>query len=256
MDPRQALLTTIADLHAKHVVFEEFQMLKAAEKLVQPQDVPEVCVLLDAWHDLYRQGHVGWGLNLQSDRNATLPWVHVSARGRELLANASRDPANPAGYLTTIDPFLSRGSIGRSYLEEALHTYGAGLHRATAVLAGAVAESLLLDVRDSLVRRLGELGHSVPASLKRWEAKTIADGVAAVMDDEAVRKVMPIALRERFESHWPGILGQIRTTRNDAGHPRSVEPVTHADVHAGLLLLPSLARLARELQAWIATSYT
>ena len=68
-------------------------------------------------------------------------------------------------------------------------------------------------------------------------------------------KAMPLPLRERFESHWPGILGQIRSTRNDAGHPRSVEPVTHADVHAGLLLLPSLARLTTELQAWIASSY-
>ena len=43
--------------------------------------------------------------------------------------------------------------------------------------------------------------------------------------------------------------------RNEAGHPSSVEPVTHEQVHAALLMFHEQARLCRDLSAWIDSSF-
>jgi len=64
---------------------------------------------------------------------------------------------------------------------------------------------------------------------------------------------MSPALFERFEANWPAITHQIRTARNEAGHPVSVEPVTPEEVHASLLIFPELAALAGQLATWTGT---
>jgi hypothetical protein len=58
-------------------------------------------------------------------------------------------------------------------------------------------------------------------------------------------------LREEFEAYWPAFTQQIRATRNEAGHPTSVDPVTADAVHASLLIFPELARLAKRLELWV-----
>jgi hypothetical protein len=63
-------------------------------------------------------------------------------------------------------------------------------------------------------------------------------------------------LRESFEAYWAAFAQQIRTVRNDAGHPTSVDPVTPDTVHASLLIFPELARLASGLSHWVATDLT
>jgi hypothetical protein len=44
--------------------------------------------------------------------------------------------------------------------------------------------------------------------------------------------------------------------RNDAGHPKSVEPVTFDDAHAALLIFPKLAKLNTDLLIWVSSSYS
>lgn len=58
-------------------------------------------------------------------------------------------------------------------------------------------------------------------------------------------------LRERYEVYWSAFAGQIRTVRNDAGHPVSIDPVTADTVHASLLIFPELAGLASALWNWV-----
>jgi hypothetical protein len=58
-------------------------------------------------------------------------------------------------------------------------------------------------------------------------------------------------LRERYEMYWSAFAGQIRTARNDAGHPTSIDPVTADTVHASLLIFPELAGLAGALWNWV-----
>lgn len=67
---------------------------------------------------------------------------------------------------------------------------------------------------------------------------------------------MPYALAESFEQYWPAFTGQIRNVRNDAGHPKSIEPVTYETVQASLLIFPELARLIQNLITWISSEYS
>ncbi len=53
--------------------------------------------------------------------------------------------------------------------------------------------------------------------------------------------------RLRGQANWSPLALQIRSARNDAGHPLNIDPVTADSVHASLLVFPELARLAKDL---------
>jgi hypothetical protein len=63
---------------------------------------------------------------------------------------------------------------------------------------------------------------------------------------------MPTRLGEAFTAYWPAFVQQIRAGRNEAGHPRSINPVTPELVHAALLTFPELVRVVGELKTWLA----
>ena len=42
--------------------------------------------------------------------------------------------------------------------------------------------------------------------------------------------------------------------RNDAGHPKSVDPITLEVVHGSLLIFPKLAKLGNNLKEWVKSS--
>lgn len=117
-------------------------------------------------------------------------------------------------------------------------------------MVGAASESVVLGVRDTLVTKVQT---SVPSGLRDWHIKRVLSTVEATLC--AKRTIMPASLFERLEANWPAFTHQIRTARNDAGHPVSVEPVTAEEVHASLLIFPQLAMLATQLSNWIGSDY-
>ena len=66
--------------------------------------------ILTQWYDLFRTGFLAWGLNLT---NPNPPFFHLAESGRQALANATRDPSNPAGYLRHLDSMAKVGEIAR-----------------------------------------------------------------------------------------------------------------------------------------------
>ena len=104
--------------------------------------------LLTAWYALFRSGHLAWGFNLN---NPDPPFCHVTTQGRRTLQHLSRDPSNPDGYVAHLASRVELNPIARVYVDEALRTYNANCFRATAVMVGAAAESIALDVRDAVV---------------------------------------------------------------------------------------------------------
>ena len=144
--------------------------------------------------------------------------------------------------------------IARSYVDEALNTYNSACWKATAVMIGAAAERVVLDLRDALVDKIKLLGKTTPPRpLQSRKAKVILDAIA---DELKLRQqTMPNKLSEAFAYHWPSFTHQLRAVRNDAGHPSSLDPVTPEAVHASMLTFPELARLAAELTEWVKTNY-
>jgi hypothetical protein len=222
-------------------------ILREAAQRLQPKNRDEEQALLTAWNDLFRLGLMAWGYNLM---NPDPPHVHLTASGRIALQNLSRDPYNPDGYKTFVRPLLEPDEpVALSYIDEALETFQARCLKATAVMAGAAAESLVLSMRDALVARLGVIGTPVPSKLQEDKVKTIRDAVKAEIDKRTAQ--LDRHLRDRYALHWGSMSEHIRQARNDAGHPASVDPVTHEIVHASLLMFPEFARLVKELKAWI-----
>ena len=119
-------------------------------------------------------------------------------------------------------------------------------------MVGGSAESLILNLRDSTVLKLKSLGKPVPKPMEDWKIKTISDALVTFFD--AQKGAFTRDLRDAFEAYWPAFALQIRTTRNEAGHPSSVDPVTPDTVHAALLVFPELARLTKGLQDWVNSS--
>jgi hypothetical protein len=207
--------------------------------------------VLTLWQDLFRTGYLAWGISLNSPDP---PFFHLTERGKKSLEDFSRDPVNPTGYLAYVAKQTTLNPVAQSYLEEALKTFNNDCIKSSVVMLGAAAESMALDLRDAFVSKIDPAKRKVPPDLEDYRIKRVLDCLEKEIS--AQQKTMPSVLRETFESQWAGFVHQIRIARNEAGHPKSVEPVTSDDVHGYLLIFPKLAKLNSDLLAWILTSYS
>jgi len=249
---RKVMLEEIAELSTMGPgYFQMGSVLKqVAKKFDIGGDLESEQMILTYWYDLFRNGHLSWGYNIG---NSELPHCHLTEKGRATLKNLSRDPANPDGYLEHLNQLVSLTSIAKSYIAEALGTYNANCFKATAVMVGGAAESMILNVRDTLVNGLNNTGVTVPRKLQDWKIKTVLDAMETEL--ETHKSDMSRELREEFAAYWSAFAAQIRRVRNDAGHPESVDPVTPESVHAALLIFPELAKLATEIINWANAFY-
>ena len=145
---RDVLLSLVHEMNAsrKGGHLQQSSLLAAAEQKLVPYggspDVEEA--ILTQWQELFRTGLLAWGYNLN---NPDPPFFHLTNIGRRALANATRDPSNPDGYLKHLGERAQINAVAQSYIEEAVNCYVAGMYKASAVMVGAAAESLILDVR-------------------------------------------------------------------------------------------------------------
>ena len=245
---REMLLTVVEDQAARYSQVRTSPVLQeTATRLRAEGNEVDEPALLTLWYDLFRAGVISWGRSLSSP---DLPLAHLTDHGRRTLEHRSRDPANPTGYLATVDGIVPTGTLARSYLDEALQTYAVGCYRAAAVMVGGAAEALALDLRDALAARLDALGVQAPQGLGDTGIRCLREALARAV--EARRATVDPALMDRFTVYWP-LSEHLRFTRTDTGRPARMEPVSAQVVHAALLLFPEYARLVADLQAWIPT---
>lgn len=247
-DIRNALLTCISkrsgpSLQSRSVLNEAAQQLS-----LKHGDLASEQALLTYFHDLFRLGYLAWGYDIN---NADPPFFHSTDLGRRALAGMSRDPANPDGYLKHLASKATLSPVAASYIKEALSTYNAGCFKATAVMTGAAAEAMALQLAEAVADRMIALSVTVPADLRDWRIKRVLDALSRVLENA---QPMPRELGEAFGAYWPAFTQQIRVARNEAGHPVSVDPVTADTVHGSLLIFPELADLAATLTAWVPTA--
>lgn len=249
---RRVLLEVINEYSGRDSSFQSGVVLGEAQRRLNIRNNLEMeQALLTFWHDLFRSGYLAWGYNLS---NPNPPFCHLTEQGRATLRHLSRDPANPAGYLAHVARTAPLNPIADSYLKEAIHTYNSNCFKAAAVMIGAAAESIILVLRDTLETKIREASRTPPKDLLDWRIKKVLESIKK--DFECKKANIPTALFESFEAYWPAFTQQIRASRNEAGHPSSIDPVTEETVHASLLIFPELAKLASELTSWISSSYT
>ena len=189
------------------------------KRLGRPHDREFEQAVLTQWHDLVRTGYFAWGYDVN---NPNPPFFHFTERGRRALEKLGRDPGNPAGYLRYLSSISKLNPISSSYLAEGLDCFVAGYYKAAAVMIGAAAERLILELRDAVSVRLAQTKQHEPNNLADMRVKTVLDALNRLLD--AKKAAFPRELREEFEALWPAFAHHIRATRNDAGHPTSVDP--------------------------------
>lgn len=207
--------------------------------------------ILTCWYDLFRNGILSWGYNMS---NPDPPFCHVTSHGRKVLENLSRDPSNPNGYFNYLSNKTSLNPIAKSYINEAVETYNQNCFKASAVMVGAASESLVLELKDILISKHDGLGIKKPKDLVDWRLKKVLLSIENILSQK--KTLMPTNLYDSFQAYWPSFTHQIRTGRNESGHPSSIEPVTPENVHASLLIFPELAILTNQLSGWIQKSFS
>jgi hypothetical protein len=237
----------LAEINARDPDLQQVSILNAVgRKLGANRDQNLEQAILTQWYELFRTGLLAWGLNLT---NPNPPFFHVTERGQRALANLTRDPSNPAGYLRHLGSVATLDHVAMSYLVEGLECYVGGHFKASAVMIGCAAESVVLSLRDQTAQKLTTLGQTIPRNMEDWRIKTVSDALRAFFEGHT--GTFSRELREPFEAYWAAFAQQIRAARNDAGHPTSVDPVTPDTVHASLLIFPELAKLAGCLSQWV-----
>lgn len=248
-DIREAILKEIEEQSPKgpmDATLQQGTILDVVARKLQAMSNPDLQrAILTQWHELFRTGLLAWGDDIA---NPNPPFFHLTATGRNTLARLTRDPGNPAGYLRHVDSFSELNAIARSYLTEGLDCYVHGQYKAAAVMVGAAAESMIVELKDVVVGQLKGREEAIPPKLKDWRIKTITDGLAAFIEGRLA--TLPHEIRETFQANWSALAQQIRVTRNDAGHPLSIDPVSFDRVHASLLIFPELAKLVNSLANW------
>lgn len=207
--------------------------------------------LLTIWGDLFRSGYLAWGFNLN---NLQPPFCHITDKGRKTLSHLSKDPYNPDGYLYNLSKSVNLNLIALSYVKESINTFNNNCYKASAVMLGAASESVILEIRDSLVAKLKSLGKSVSKKLEDWRIKTVYYTIKDSLDSQ--KGNMPGSLKENYEVFWPTFVQQIRSSRNEVGHPTSIEPITEESIHSSLLIFPELCKVGYELKDWIENNYS
>src|SRR5437868_13772267 len=131
---REGLLTLVNEMEANRQGgnLEQSTLLNAASQRLVPaygnRELEQA--ILTQWQDLFRTGLLACGYDLN---NPNPPLFHLTETGRRALANATRDPSNPAGYLKHLEARATVTVVTRSYLVEGLDCYVAGLYKAAAV---------------------------------------------------------------------------------------------------------------------------
>lgn len=239
------LLEIISKTNPSDGQFQQGSLLnKVAKELgIERDDVKEQA-LLTCWGNLFRNGYLSWGLNLN---NPNPPFVHITETGARLLKSFSRDPANPTGYKAHLLSLAQINPTAMSYVEEALTTFNSNCYKAAAVMIGCASESIVLDLRDAIVAKLTALTRKPSSDLTDWRILRIIRAIQVELDKQKLSH----ALEEAYEAYWPAFTGHIRITRNDAGHPQGLAQIPEETVHANLLLFPSMAKLTCELTSWV-----
>jgi hypothetical protein len=120
--------------------------------------------------------------------------------------------------------------IAESYIREALTTFNANCYRASAVVVGAATESMVLELRDVIGAKLDGLGPKRPKDLDDWKIRPVLNAIESLIKSK--KQLISRNLYESFEHYWPALTHQVRTIRNEAGHPSSIHPVTQESVYA------------------------
>jgi hypothetical protein len=181
-----------------------------------------------------------------------LPLLRATEYGRKCFEAGELTAHDPDDYLRRLKAACpSIDDITLLYAGEALDTFRAGNHLASAVMIGVAAENMLLRLVDAVHAAL-----NTPERKQKFE-KVTKGKAAKTQHDEVVERLkspsslLPEGIESVLTQHIDGIYDLIRRTRNDAGHPTG-KRMERYETQALLLLFPTYCKTVHDLMDWLA----
>jgi hypothetical protein len=202
---------------------------------------------------------VVWGLILEGVfapgwdwRNPNLPCLRLTEYGKKCVKAGETTPHDPDGYLDRLkNRCPSIDDLTLLYVGEALQTFRAGNHLATAVMIGVAAEQTLLHLAERVHNSL-----STPDRQKKFQEATNGKPISKKHTEIQKRLKSPVTpisstLGDVLDLQLDGIYDLIRRTRNDAGHPTG-RKLDRYETHALLQLFSTYCGTVYDLMDWLA----
>jgi hypothetical protein len=180
----------------------------------------------------------------------SLPHLHLTTYGKEVLTNGPATPHDPDKYLNRVRERIGEiDPVIETYLLESTKTFRIGCLLSSMVALGCASEKALELAMEAYAQACEPA--KATAFRKKIEGKAIStqfDAFRAAVDSlhgnalpRKVKDGLKIAMLFVFES--------IRQHRNDAGHPTGLS-VNRESAHAHLAVFPNYLTKMHELTAW------
>jgi hypothetical protein len=216
--------------------------------------------------DCGRLKHVIWDLILErvlipgsetvGSSNEGWPWLALTEHGRRVVAERKPVPYDPDGYLARLRRAGIHVTIER-YLQEAVGTFRTGNYLASAVMLGAAAEWLIIELCEAIAESFANVSEKNQFNGdKRAGSWKISLKTRAVNEWFKQKKAqLPVEWQRPEQTELiDKIAGLIRSRRNDAGHPQNPPTeYSHEEAYALLMVFPDFCEKLYELKAWLST---
>ena len=207
-------------------------------------DNEDLEILQQVVHELYIEKIIFLGHSPRSTGSGAWSWpfYRLTQHGQKVVNNIEYQPYDPSGYLSRIKAEIPAiDEVIVMYLEECLNCFRSHYLFSAAVMMGCAAEKAIL----LLVEVFGN-AISDPAEQKKYEKETkdwmIRRKYQAVWKRlEPMAPGLPNQLGDDLHTILDRVFDLIRTTRNEAGHPRG-KKIEIETMHANLLLFPSYCK--------------
>ena len=234
-----------------NLIGNNFAKAKAAQLGLSFDDADGL-VVLEIFHELYREGVIVSGSKPNALNAMEWPFYRVTAYGREVLAAKDYVPHDPEGYLAQLShdvPGID-GTIIR-YLEEALGSFKGGHILAAAVMTGGAAEKAMLLLVEAFGDALvdpKEKQKYLTVIQKSWMISRKYEELWKRLREKL--PTMPVELSDDLHVILDRVFDLVRTTRNAAGHPTG-KVVDRNAVRANFILFPVYCRRLYVLMDWL-----
>jgi hypothetical protein len=237
------IVRTVVDMAVKQGLLRE-----APHLYVESQLEGKISAVI--W-ELIIEGVYTPGLGMQQPN---LPFLCVTEYGKKCFDAGELTAHDPDDYLQRLKTACpSIDDITLLYTGEALETFRAGNHLASAVMIGVAAEKMLFRLVDSVHGALDtpQRQAKFEKDTKGRKAKTQHDEVLTRLKSPTTS--LPVDIGSVLVQHIDGIYDLIRRTRNDAGHPTG-KRMERYETHALLLLFPTYCKTVHDLMGWLGSN--
>ena len=244
LEIRQSVLKHALTLDSNNLQVTIIARRAMTELELDERDNTQSRMVLTELGELIRTGHLAPGMNFS---NNSYPWLHVTPKGQRTEEQFSRDPSNPAGYSAYVNSRVPQlDQIASSYLMEALDCYNDEHFKSSAVMLGGASERLCVLLAEDIKTGLLRTGNTSPSGLDDWRIARVIRSITSSLDSK--KNQMSNDTRDAYEAHWTAFVSVIRASRNEAGHPASITPITESVAHRNLLIFGELAELVQDLR--------